>query len=265
MSKYGTMMAALALAGMTVALSGTEGRAQTAKNLDCDKCVETKDIGKKAVTRSRIKKNAVTGKKIKDGTVSPSKLSFDPATRSELDALQAEVDGLSQGQGDVLNLILPKAVFVTSGEFTGNLGGPAGGDALCQAAADDPLAVVPEGTYVAWLSTDTVDARDRITQTLGPYLRPDGAVFAKSFADLISSDFVNPVALDEFGDPRATTVWTGTRGTGKADPSHCAGWTSGLAGDIARVGSSNGTGAAWTAGPVLLDCDNAFAIYCFQK
>jgi hypothetical protein len=49
--------------------------------------------------------------------------------------------------------------FVTSTLQLGTFGGLAGGDAICQARAD---AATLGGTWRAWLSTSTVDARDRI-------------------------------------------------------------------------------------------------------
>ena len=42
-----------------------------------------------------------------------------------------------------------KTVFVTSATFKSNLGGLAGADGKCQAAADDAASIVPSGTYLA--------------------------------------------------------------------------------------------------------------------
>lgn len=59
-ARFAPWFAATALVCATAALSPDAARAQTAGNLKCNKCVGTKDIAKKAVTKSRIKNNAVT-------------------------------------------------------------------------------------------------------------------------------------------------------------------------------------------------------------
>jgi Protein of unknown function (DUF1554) len=62
-------------------------------------------------------------------------------------------------------------VFVTSQGFNGNLGGLAGADTKCQALADTAGL---GGTYKAWLSDSTTDARNRLTQATVPYRLVDG-------------------------------------------------------------------------------------------
>ena len=52
-------------------------------------------------------------------------------------------------------------VFATSTLQDGNLGGLAGADAICNTRAS--AAGLP-GAYVAWLSSTTVDARDRLAR-----------------------------------------------------------------------------------------------------
>ena len=67
------------------------------------------------------------------------------------------------GLGDVAIIVDAPApanvAFVTSGTFTGNLGGLAGVDAKCNAAA---LSAGLTGMFVAWLSTPQTNAIDRI-------------------------------------------------------------------------------------------------------
>jgi hypothetical protein len=70
------------------------------------------------------------------------------------------------GDGFVFDSIYPNAnfVFVTSRAYTGNLGGLAGADAICQTHAAE--AGLP-GTYVAWLATSTVTAPSRLAPARG--------------------------------------------------------------------------------------------------
>src|SRR6185312_9164199 len=56
-------------------------------------------------------------------------------------------------------------VFLTSGRFTGDLGGLAGADALCQGAASNGQLA---GTFKAWLSDDLASAASRFTHATVP-------------------------------------------------------------------------------------------------
>jgi len=73
-------------------------------------------------------------------------------------------------------------VFATSTSYPADFGGLAGADAICNQHAGD--AGLP-GTYVAWLSTTTVDARDRLAGARG-FVRPDGLPFADTVDDALT-------------------------------------------------------------------------------
>ena len=66
--------------------------------------------------------------------------------------------------------------FVTSTSVQiSTLGGHLGADALCAQRAE--AGGLPSNTYVAWLSTSTVDAKTRLAGARG-WVRPDGLPFA---------------------------------------------------------------------------------------
>jgi len=101
-------------------------------------------------------------------------------------------------------------------------GGLAGADALCQAAAQD--AGLP-GTYLAWLSTSTVNAKDRFTAARG-WVRPDGLPFADSMASLTALQNFYPPALDAHGkNVGAIILPTGTLANGLKTSLTCLNWT----------------------------------------
>ena len=102
----------------------------------------------------------------------------------------------------------PMTFFVTSQQNSGNLGGLAGADAICQRLAD---AVGPGGhTWRAYLSTHgsltepAVNARDRIGN--GPWHNAKGVMIAADLADLhgdVQRDanlIFQATALTETGD-----------------------------------------------------------------
>ncbi|MCP3974444.1 MAG: hypothetical protein GY720_08120, partial [bacterium] len=100
-------------------------------------------------------------------------------------------------------------VFVTSTQQNGNLGGLAGGDAVCEARA---TANTLGGTWRAWLSTSTVDAKDRLTEPAGVFTRAvSGTKVADDIADLTDGNIDNAILDDEFGvDGGNSIAWTGT-------------------------------------------------------
>src|SRR5690606_31062308 len=89
--------------------------------------------------------------------------------------------------------------FVTSQAYKGDLGGLEGADSICNELAAD--AGLP-GTYVAWLSISTTDARSRLGDASG-WIRPDRRPIAKSREALFMNPhpFLFPLALDEKGEP----------------------------------------------------------------
>ncbi len=148
-----------------------------------------------------------------------------------------------------------KAVFVTSATFNGNLGGLAGADAECQAAAN-ASSVVPgtnEGAvYKAWLSDSTGSPRTRFTRSTGPYALPNGTTVALNYSDLTDGSLLHSIDVDENGaELSGPLVWTHTLEDGSpvAQFNACSDWLSSAstgAPDVAELGSTEATNASWT-------------------
>ena len=113
-----------------------------------------------------------------------------------------------------------KYAFVTSSTHTGNLGagypgGLEGADAICQGLADAAVPALPSGTYTAWLSSSTVDARDRVTDNQSntfTYVITGGIGIAAGFAQLTDGGIDSSIRFDESSTLVAsvTDVWTDT-------------------------------------------------------
>lgn len=146
--------------------------------------------------------------------------------------------------------------FVTSIGMPGggNLGGLEGADTFCldlATAADPTLA---SRTWRAYLSTEDVDARDRIGT--GSWLNADLDVVANDVEELHQQepgealDETWPpadlsIALDENGDEVSNDVHdilTGTLPDGTKATAHCNDWTSNSSDDVGQVGHSNRDG-----------------------
>jgi hypothetical protein len=173
------------------------------------------------------------------------------------DAVSNSGDGCVRG--DVL--FTNNVTFVSAPTITpGTLGGFVPADAACQAEAD--AAGLP-GTYVAWLSTSTTNAIDRLAGSRG-WVRADGAPFVDAIADLAAGRLFYPPSIDVNGAqlPTTTAVFTGTLPDGTADPFTCGDLSS--TSDLMAYGVSNQTSGSWTRINASFSvCGTSVQIYCF--
>jgi hypothetical protein len=156
--------------------------------------------------------------------------------------------------------IMPKAgmnFFVTSkgGPAGGNFGSLDAADAFCDQLATAVSADLGSKTWRAYLSTSTVNARDRIGA--GPWRNQAGDIIANNLADLHEQEMGEAlddtwppgdlgVALTETGAEVPNDVHdilTGTNADGTVNMmATCNNWTSDSEDDTAQVGHSNRMG-----------------------
>lgn len=153
-------------------------------------------------------------------------------------------------------------VFVTSGTYDGALGGLTGGDAICNTLAG---AAGLGGTFVAWLSDSTTDAKDRLTGA-GPFVSVTGFLIGNDVVDL-TDGLVGAISRDENNQPVSVTgVWTGTHWDGTWYGLDCQAWTSNMNGGSVRGRSGNkgSSGTSWTS---FADgvCFSKRHLYCFEQ
>ncbi len=162
--------------------------------------------------------------------------------------------GLSVAQGPTDNA----SFFVTSENpgSGGNLGGLEGADAHCQSLAE--AAGIGGKTWRAYLSTSTVDARDRIGN--GPWYNSAGVMVAADLDELHGDNNITAAtATDENGDTPVYLivvdgeaqlpdgqlvhdVLTGTNEDGTAHELTCNDWTNGSADAQAMLGHADRLG-----------------------
>lgn len=155
-------------------------------------------------------------------------------------------------------------VFVTSTTHDGDLGGLAGADQICMDRASD--AGMLDRTFRAWLSTTTVDAKDRLAEPRGQgWVRTDGALVATSIADLTDSSIANPIRFDESGsDVGSRLVRTGTKADGTLHSANtCLDYTTGSSAVSDRGGRTSDTNQWWT---IVYGgaCHHLRPLYCFE-
>lgn len=129
-----------------------------------------------------------------------------------------------------------------------NFGGLEGADGHCAALAE--AAGVTGKTWAAYLSTSTVDARDRIGS--GPWVNAEGVTIAESVAALHGegNNITKATALDETGamvngrgdDPNRHDILTGTMPDGTRAAETCGDWTLGGTEGAAIVGHHDRVG-----------------------
>jgi hypothetical protein len=164
----------------------------------------------------------------------------------------------------------PRIAFVTSQTWSGDLGGIAGAQTLCNDAA---AAAGLTGTFDAWLSTPGSSPLSRFVRATGPYVGVTGTPIAFSFADLVdgSHALFRAIQLDEYGQsqPGSDLVFTGTNPDGSYHPSllldDCSDWTNGSTGaGSAIAGRAGDVGPSWT-NSVTANCTIPRHLYCFEQ
>jgi ABC-type Fe3+ transport system substrate-binding protein len=159
-----------------------------------------------------------------------------------------------------------RVVFVTSQDYTGDLGGIAGANAKCQARADaSPMASIHGRTFVAWVSTSVSAVTVRFVHGTKPYVRPDGVPIAASWDDLTDGNLANGISVNDLGGPKnGSDAWTGTTSlnagyTGEA----CVDWTAATFTTKGTQGNVGGSGGGWSSS-IASPCVTPLALYCFE-
>ena len=193
-------------------------------------------------------------------------------------------DGNSvEGDGCSSTCTPHKVVFATTQVFDGNMGGLAGADAKCQAAA---VAAGLPGTYLAWLSDNTGSPATRFTKSMIPYVNRSGVQVADNWADVVDGTLDFAINKSEFNtqpgvgtascplnfpdaNPKVvglTYTGTGTNGTLFNAALHCNNWSSNSANDSSGGGHwSSYLSGKWTTLVCVYGCHNKEALYCFQQ
>lgn len=154
---------------------------------------------------------------------------------------------------------------LTNTVLRGNLGGLQGADTLCNTKAQNSGL---NGTFVAWLSTNTINAKDRIKDTLYALPNTLGEPTIKvigSKADFSTGSILHRINRTSLGIEFTSNgaVRTGTNEFGNAvSDLNCVGWTSNSGTGI--IGRTSAQNKDWTNSGTGSCNDDAYAIYCFQ-
>ena len=219
----------------------------------------------------------------KTGTCQGGKdLACDDGNTCTLDSCEAKTGVCSYKPNLPAGCKIKRRVFVTSKKFDGKLGGLAGADAKCQAAADGAKL---GGQWKAWLSTNQSPAY-RFNKSSVGYQRIDGKSVAATWQGLVDGNIDVPIKLDEngktvTGDKNGiyckggwpARVWTNTRQNGLYQVSsnhysyNCRYWTytSSSTGHRGFIGDALRTNKGWTETGCREPCKLTARLYCFEQ
>jgi hypothetical protein len=156
----------------------------------------------------------------------------------------------------------PKRLFVTHGTFAGNLGGLAGADSLCGAAA---ARAGQFGTWKAWLSDSATNAIDRIAG-VGPWALVNGVVVFANRTALQGTPAAAP-DLDENGTQLGSTefAWTATSTGGlRQSAQTCGDWASAASSQQGGFGEPAIVNL-WTDYMSTFTCSHSGHLYCLEQ
>jgi hypothetical protein len=154
-----------------------------------------------------------------------------------------------------------KRAFITSGDYEARtLGGLSGADSTCNTAAS---AAGLGGTWKAWLSDSSTDARDRIADQA--YYRVDGTKIADSMADLTDGSLDAALNVTESGSTRDNRVMTNTDSDGTKGGRNCCDFDDSGCSAYQHTAESQNTNNYWTDNLHNEWCHDTYPIYCFEQ
>jgi hypothetical protein len=187
-----------------------------------------------------------------------------PPGSARVCVLGIDIAGNIQGLGAATTAnwtrIINHTIFLTSGTYTGNLGGTAGADQKCQTEANSNS--LP-GYWRALISISGRNAAD--IPIMGPVYNTQSQPIANSKADLWDNSITNGVMYDQYGMSQGGRyVHTGSNSAGMSTAtSDCTGYTNSASGN-STVGSASANTSAWFTSTTQT-CATAASIYCVNR
>jgi hypothetical protein len=158
-------------------------------------------------------------------------------------------------------------IFLTSDTFTGNFGGATPvmtANNLCRDAAKNS-ALLPPGTYEAWLSTVNYTPSGQVLSA--PLFLPDCTMVVSDPAQYVKTQMLNhPVSEDQNGKSILDgQSWTATKGDGTYTGvgTDCTAWTDVTAAVKGVVGNSGAIDDKWTEA-TQIPCNGKAHLICIQ-
>jgi len=145
-------------------------------------------------------------------------------------------------------------IFITSNNYSGNIGGLAGADATCQSEAG---VLGYSGFWKALVSSNSINAKDRVVIAY-PVVRASNEAIVVDSLNLWDSNLENPVSTSN------VEVHTGTSANGNKSVT-CGSWTIGISSERDYRGLANSTSNTWMSYSNGGYCSKAARLYCVDQ
>jgi hypothetical protein len=155
-----------------------------------------------------------------------------------------------------------KRVFLTSTQFSGNLGGLTGADQRCQTAA---TAGNKGGTWIALLASSMMTGPSRVSASGPWYQERSGGSFVLTYnnAANLQTGSIATLETDEQGRiiqgnfTGDLNFWSGMNADATTSASTCSNWTT--------TGGSGSWGAFTSLGTSATSCGNSYRLLCLEQ
>lgn len=151
------------------------------------------------------------------------------------------------------------------GQYTGNLGGRAGADALCVANKPASIGNTNVRAFISISSTDTIASMPSLVPPMNnniPIVYQGGELIAKDWPDML--DGTINAALTLSGVP-AGSWWSGSEsdaGNALATTANCNGFTDSSSIAYGNFGNTSVSGFGWISSATSQACSNSFTLIC---
>lgn len=165
-------------------------------------------------------------------------------------------------RGYYYSAIVDARAFVTNSTYYGSLGGLVGADLKCTENAEQGEGLPSK--WIALLSTDSVNAKDRLPINMGALFDLNGnRIISNGVDDLFDGSLENPFGVTQFRTTVSGDVWSGTKSDGTSNDINCNSWTNG-----GFIYPSNGvlgnTNSAWITGEPAACNNSSNRIICVE-
>jgi len=181
----------------------------------------------------------------------------------------ATADAVEDAAGDAADALDPglKRIFLTTGRFNGDLGGPSGADEACEADDARPdggafKALLVGGGRQACVSEWCQSGPEGVDWVLAPntsYVRVDGTPVFTTAANAVVVDYPLPNSVGA-----GLNYWAGLREPWVMHEENCDGWTTADRDLRGRVGWAEGTNEGWIQGGNFT-CDISSRLLCVEQ
>jgi hypothetical protein len=151
------------------------------------------------------------------------------------------------------------------GQYSGNLGGRAGADALCVANKPVSIGNTNVRAFISISSTDTIANMPSLVPPMNnniPIVYQGGELIAKDWPDMLDGS-IN-AALTLSGVP-AGNWWSGSEsdaGNALSTTANCNGFTDASSSAYGNFGNTSSSGSGWLASANSQACSNIYTLIC---